>query len=458
MPTRDPIRAIKAKTGGRQFVVYGDSCSGVAGARHEGTFGQVNDMIRALDTPPQFICFPGDEIMGLTTDAAELRRQWKYFFEREMDWLDRAAIPLYHTSGNHTVYDRMSENVFRDVMAHLPQNGPPDQRLLSYFVRDGDLLIVFVNTMWSAGGGEGTVETEWLEKTLTQHHAARHKLVCGHHPVWAVNGYYGDYQRQIERQNGKRFWDVLLRHDVLAYFCSHILAFDVQVQRGVLQICTAGAGTARRMPAEHEYLHFVQAALDQDGLRYQVLDHSGRLREWLSWNWRIPPSASWALFTTDAASSLRADCFQELDTAYLIIWEIAGRLREKAGHEPQTILCARDNDDALPGLWLGISGVDRRITLTLSPEANRSRHRWHGPALPMNQHFCIQVAVHSGMGPGGLLWRWHDEHPWSSMAGASPWGVERLHGARQWQVAAECNQDLRLKWHYQTFALNDLLR
>ena len=168
------------------------------------------------------------------------------------------------------------------------------------------------------------VSTKWLDEVLRQQRDARHKLVFGHHPVWAVNGYAGDYQRVIERENGRRFWDVLLRHDVLAYFCSHILAFDVQVQSGILQVCTAGAGTAHRMPPEQEYLHFVQAALDDNGddtgLRYQTLDRRGEMREWLSWPWQLPPAASWAPFTPTAANSLPADCLQHSETATVVAW------------------------------------------------------------------------------------------------------------------------------------------
>ncbi|MDP2857745.1 MAG: hypothetical protein Q8P50_07185 [Bacillota bacterium] len=47
------------------------------------------------------------------------------------------------------------------------------------------------------------------------------------------------------------------------------------------------------MPEDVEYLHCVQAALDTGGLRYQVLDTSGAIREWLSWPLELPPSAGW---------------------------------------------------------------------------------------------------------------------------------------------------------------------
>ncbi len=229
-----------AASTGHQFVVYGDSCSGVPGAIHEGTTAAVNAVVARIAPKPEFVCFLGDEVIGLTTDEARLRAQWRHWFESEMAWLDRETIPLYHTTANHTTYDAMSERVYADVMAHLPANGPADQRHLSYVIRRDDLVMVFVNTMWT-GLGEGRVETTWLEETLAAHADARYKLVLGHHPVFPINGYSGDFQREIEHENGRHFWEILVHHGVLAYFCSHMLAFDTQVHDGVLQVMTAGA-------------------------------------------------------------------------------------------------------------------------------------------------------------------------------------------------------------------------
>ena len=175
----------------------------------------------------------------------------------------------------------------------MPRNGPPGQEGLSYWVRRNDLLLVFVHTLFSGLGGEGHVETGWLRSVLHQHADARHKLVIGHHPVHPVNGFSGAYQREIGPEHATSFWDTLVHGGVTAYLCSHILAFDVQVHRGVLQICTAGAGTAHRMPEGIEYLHAVQAALDAEGLRYQVLDIDGQVRERLSWPIALPPDDRW---------------------------------------------------------------------------------------------------------------------------------------------------------------------
>ena len=81
---------------------------------HEKTFAAVNAVVQRLDPPPEFIAFLGDEVAGLTADRAELEAQWRHWLHHEMAWLDREAIPLWHTTSNHTTYDEMSEAVFRD--------------------------------------------------------------------------------------------------------------------------------------------------------------------------------------------------------------------------------------------------------------------------------------------------------------------------------------------------------
>lgn len=201
----EPITALLPKSGGHQFVLYGDSCSGIPNALHERTFAEVNAIVKRLTPQPEFILFPGDEIIGLTPDPASLREQWKHWFEVEMAWLDRHKTPMFHTTGNHTAYDEMSEGIFREVL-QLPDNGPVGQKGLSYWVRRDDLVMVFVHTLWTGLGGEGHVETEWLRATLEQHADAKYKIVLGHHPVFPVNGFSGTYQREIGHEYAEEFW------------------------------------------------------------------------------------------------------------------------------------------------------------------------------------------------------------------------------------------------------------
>lgn len=422
-----PIGALLPRGQGHQFVIYGDSCSGVPGGRHEATFAAVNRVVARLDPPPEFIIFPGDEIIGLVPDRDALLRQWRHFLDVEMAWLDRGSIPVWHCTGNHTTYDRMSEAVFAEVLG-MPRNGPPGQEGLSFFVRRGDLLIVFVHTLWSGLGGEGHVETEWLDQVLTAHADARHKLVVGHHPVLPVNGFSGAYQREIGPEHAEAFWRILVRHGVLAYVCSHILAFDVQVHDGVLQILTAGAGTAHRMPEGIEYLHAMQVALDAIGLRYQVLDADGCRREALVWPLAEPEAAAWTRLPMGrCAAPLEAPAGR----APVLRFRMSGVSAAAAG-EAETLLATLP-DGALPALWIGLAGPLRRLTVVLAAAPGRSPHAWIGPSLPAGMDFDVELMLHPGMGPGGILHR-SGGGPWSSLAGVSAWGCERLAWPAVWAV------------------------
>ena len=282
-----PIEALTPSSQGHHFVAYGDCCCGQPGGAYEANFAAVNAVLRRLDRQPQFILFPGDHVYGLTDDREALRAQWCYFFEHEMAWLDRRAVPLYSTTSNHNTYSAMSEQVWRDVFADLPRNGPPGQEGLSYWLRRGDLLLVAANTAFSELGGSGHVESAWLEEVLTANADAVHKLVMGHHPVWPVNGYDQSPLWCIDPAEGAAFWAVLARHGVTAYVCSHVIAFDAQAHDGVLQLTTGGAGTRYGpngfMDGPEEYHHLVQMALDAEGLICQTRDIHEQVRERVQW-------------------------------------------------------------------------------------------------------------------------------------------------------------------------------
>jgi hypothetical protein len=423
----EQIPALLPRGDGHQFVLYGDACSGVVGALHETTFAAVNAVVRKLAPRPQFIIFPGDEIAGLTLDADQLRSQWRHWLDLEMSWLDTRSVPIWHSTGNHTTYDEMSEAVFREVL-DLPRNGPVGQEGLSYWIRRGDLLIVFVHTLWTGLGGEGYVETAWLRGVLADHADARHKLVVGHHPVFPVNGFAGPYQRDVAPEVATGFWDALVDAGVCAYLCSHILAFDTQVHRGVLQICTAGAGTAHRMPEGIEYLHCVQMALDAEGLRYQVLDVEGRVREKLSWP--IPHALNETMILHGGEN--RAP-FQFPHDSECLELRFSGRAAALGTSCSQTLLSTQRAGE-MPSIWIGMRGEEQRLTVIVHDEPGRSPHYWNGPKIEAGRPFDIHLKLHAGMGPGGILFRLAADCPWSSMSAASAWGLERLKPSDKWNI------------------------
>ncbi|MET4832185.1 hypothetical protein ABIF44_001592 [Bradyrhizobium japonicum] len=276
----------------------------------------------------------------------------------------------------------------------------------------------------------GHVELGWLETTLREHGDARHKLVLGHHPVFPINGFTGTYQREIGHEYARPFWDILVNANVLAYLCSHILAFDVQAHRGVLQICTAGAGTAHRMPEGVEYLHCVQAALDEEGLRYQVLDIDGVVRERMEWPLCDPDPAVWRELPLGEIEAPFSGC---VESGRRIELRLVGQSAATDVASAQTIFTAFAPGSIAP-FWLGLRGPKQTLTAIVGREPGRSPSYWLGPDLPAGDGFDIHVTLYPDMGPGGLLYRDHGSPRWSSFTSATARGLEQLSWPQHWAI------------------------
>tara|TARA_B100001105_G_C22273774_1_gene392176 strand:- start:280 stop:888 length:609 start_codon:yes stop_codon:yes gene_type:complete len=176
------------------------------------------------------------------------------------------------------------------------------------------------------------------------------------------------------------------------------------------------------MPEGIEYLHAVQAALDDDGLRYQVLDADGVVRERLSWPLEVPPVEHWRALDEARFGRDRIAAFR-----------FTGRAAAAGTSTLQTFLSAFTPGRRAP-FWVGLSGPAQRLLAILEPEPGRSPHYWVGPSLTADAPFDIQLLVHPGMGPGGLLYRLSDDDAWSSLSAASAWGAERLDWPDAWSI------------------------
>lgn len=239
---------------------------------------------------------------------------------------------------------------------------------------------------------------------------------------------------------------------------SHLLTFDVQVHQGVLQVLTGGAGRTRGT------LHCVQAALDSGGLRYQVLDTSGAITAWLEWPLHLPPSEGWLPFGPgDEPQKLPGDMDGADSGKFMVVWCFPGVNGPSRDGEAETLLCGWD-DRAVPApVWIGLLGRERRVSVLLSRAPGRSPGYWLVPTLPPNEPFTVQLAFHTGMGPGGVLWRREDGGSWSSLSSASSYGLERIpwpgrwsagHGQRGATDRPFRGRELRVTWHAQAQQLD----
>jgi calcineurin-like phosphoesterase family protein len=435
--TTRSIKAMKPQPGGIQFVMYADSTSGRPDGPNALDLAALNRLILRLSPAPEFIVFPGDHIGG-SENLEEHRRQWRYFLDTEMAPITAAKIPVYNTTSNHDNYYPGTDQIFREVLPDIPKNGPAGEEGLEYWVRRGDVLLVAVNMHSSRRGSWGRIDAAWLDKVLTENHDAKYKLVTAHLPAHTVNGYGF---MNCNHEDSLKFWDLLVKHGVQIYLCSHVLAFDVQVHRGVMQIatgCASGKGGGGLMPDNTEYVHFVQVALGDDGVRFQTIDMASSVREWGVWPVKESPGR-YAVDNTSAKLSEQLRSGPTVGETWYVIWRFSGVVPQPADH-PQTLLAG------FMGLSIVFEEASMRLAVNLTPERDRSWERWTGPKFEPGQRFSFEIMMYSALGPGGLLFRQTGEKIWNSMDTKSARGLEKFSWPGLWWVGRGQDGDYHDVW------------
>jgi len=408
---------------GHHFVAYGDCCIGPpeSGRGHEEHLAAVHRVMHRLDPHPQFVCFLGDLIWGLTDghgpnhDGEALRVEWRVKLAQEMKPLADLCVPVFRIPGNHDTMTPVSEAVWREVFPEIPQNGPNGQHGLTWFERRDDLLMIGISVYAMNMGSPytvmgGRVNYDWVDRVLTEHADAKFKFVLGHTPVHPVNGYIAPKWGMLP-EFAEPFWAVLARHRVTAYLCSHVIAFDFQVHEGVPQITTGGAGTSSGpggcMPAPIEYHHCVQLAVDDMGLRGQVIDMQGKAREVFQWPLRGDGVLQWTFKS------------------------------EPLSPKPSRVLLAgHSSNEPFPRVRVSLDGYQPRLNVALYDPADIYPTSWHGPEVDIRRLFELTVAIDPALGPGGVLAR-VGNGPYSSLMTDVPYGYKADDWPETWESSAE---------------------
>lgn len=166
-----------------RFVIIGDR----TGEARAGVYEQV--MKGAAEGHPVFAISVGDTIEGLHDATAEaeweqIRRAWP------------PAFDLYLAPGNHDVWSRHSEELFRKYSGH-PLHYGFDYGQAHFTVLDN-----------SRSDALSPAELSFLEDDLRDHVNQPLKFIVSHRPSWIVNAVTGDPRfrlQQIAKKYGAQF-------------------------------------------------------------------------------------------------------------------------------------------------------------------------------------------------------------------------------------------------------------
>ncbi|AGS25227.1 metallophosphoesterase family protein [Rhizobium etli] len=385
------------------ILFLGDSCIGTDPA-HAATLAEIVELAMGLVDSHNIgaAIFLGDQIMGYC-GRVELRAQWSGFHSGPMRRLSEKVQTLRHIASNHVWYDEQS------ALEYEEQNGHPE-----WLQTIAGIQFVAINTARIDRGGDAGIDCQSLENALSRLDRGKPIIVVGHHPIWPINGYDRAPQWVVPADEGEKAWRIMQENNVRLYVCSHIIAFDVQLKRGLAQVCTGGAGTKygahSAMPGQAEAPHLVLASgLGSTRMRIERIGMAPAVRE------------VWAL--TREVNGWRYSNFGQVDLCLdLLPSDATGygfSISRAYGGEGSIEIYAHEEGPAI----CTIEYSDARIVLNLTPSPGEDARQW--TAKPTSNWSFAQIEIIAGAGPGGVLLRF-DSEPQSSMKTVAARGLEEV--------------------------------
>ena len=133
----------------------------------------------------------------------------------------------------------------------------------------------------------------------------------------------------------------------------------------------------------------------------------------------IPSVDSWEAVNPAIGDELRLQDDQTLAAKVtaenILLWRFRGICPQNGNIEDQTLIYGWSPHEGPGRLWIGLQGVVPRLTVSLQLERGEGARLWRGPLLVPGKRFDLQVAIHTGMGPGGVMFRQGAEERWSSL-------------------------------------------
>lgn len=198
---------------------------------------------------PDFTLVAGD-IMDARWYEEELIKEkteeyWGGFMKRFND----REMKVYVAPGDHEYGDDKGltmgdvSRVFGDQFTKLldmPKNGPKNHLGRAYFVREGNLLVITLDTFEDAGKRfaytVGDEQLEWMEKVLIEHKDAEFVIVQGHLPIVGPVKSKNSSASMMKGWTDNKLWKLMVNYGVDVYLCGEHHRITVHYHQGIWQV------------------------------------------------------------------------------------------------------------------------------------------------------------------------------------------------------------------------------
>lgn len=225
-------------------------------------------LTKVKDEKPNFVLVDGDLVNGHWWNGPKcVEHMGAIYYSGWVSRMKEHGLKFYTAIGDHELGDDPwpkskialipnLEKAYTDVLK-MPMNGPDNKKGLSYYVREGNLLVITVETFEVVGDSMHLdvmgKQLEWLKKVLNDNKDAKFKIVQGHVPIWGkING---RSTSKLMLDNGKEseFYKVMKDNDVDSYFAGEFHDVTILEADGIWQI-VHGSSWGREVVNTEDYL------------------------------------------------------------------------------------------------------------------------------------------------------------------------------------------------------------
>lgn len=217
---------------------------------------------------PDFVLIDGDLVNGHWWDSPKcVEHMGNIYYSAWVRRMQEHGLKCYTAVGDHELGDDPWPKEKIKLIPYLedtyckylkmPLNGPENKKGLAYFVRQGDLLVITVETFEVINDTMHVdvlgKQLAWFKQVLTDNHDAKFKIVQGHAGIWGEIKSRSSSNLKLEKGKDSEFYKVMKEEGVDVYLAGEFHDVTVLESDGIWQI-VHGSSWGREIVNTEDYL------------------------------------------------------------------------------------------------------------------------------------------------------------------------------------------------------------